>query len=243
MSDDSPIIAIAGDWHGKDHLLREKLFRLAELGVTRLHHVGDVSIYTDRAGALFLDRVNGWAAESGVFIVVTTGNHEDWSYLWKLFDQAGAGMPGPIRSHVSVLPRGYRWTQRNQVLMSFGGTASIDRYWRVPGVSWWPEELPTEEDIVAVTNGGRVDMLITHDSPNPATPKVASIRATHGSWEPPAIAYAETGAAIITRVWEATQPKLLVHGHFHVRDSVRLNTGQQIVSLAKETPETSSWSI
>lgn len=235
VSDDNPVIAFAGDWHGQDSLVPEKLFRLADLGVSRLHHVGDFGFQTHRRGAVFLDLVNDWAAEANIRIAVTPGNHENWAYLREAFDCASPGTPAEIRSHITVLPRGYRWTQSSRSFLSFGGAASIDRSWRIPGVSWWPEELPTEAEIVAAITGGPVDVMISHDSPNPATLKVAAIRSTPGSWDPAAIAYAEVGAAITTRVWEATEPQLLVHGHFHVRDAIRLDTGQRIVSLAKQT--------
>jgi hypothetical protein len=235
VSDDSPLIAFAGDWHGHDSLVPEKLFRLADLGVSRLHHVGDFGFQTDSRGTEFLDRVDGWAAEASIRIAVTPGNHENWEYLRAAFDRASPGTPAEIRSHITALPRGYRWTQSNRILMSFGGAASIDRSWRIPGVSWWPEELPTEDEIVAAITGGTVDVMISHDSPNPATSKVAAIRRTPGSWGPAAIAYAKVGAAVTTRVWEAAHPQLLVHGHFHVRDAIQLGSGQKIVSLAKQT--------
>lgn len=234
VADSSPILAIAGDWHGQIEGVQEKLHLLAELGVTRLLHVGDFAIWPNRSGRRFLDQVNDYAAGAGIRIAVTPGNHEDWRYLLDCFDSAGPGRPAPIRSHISALPRGFRWSQRGRSLLSFGGAASIDYEWRVPGFSWWPEELPTDADLAKLSGGAPVDVMITHDSPIPGTPKVQAIRESPGRWSSDALHYANRGARIVTEAWQAAAPQILIHGHFHVRDTIRLASGQLIVSLAKE---------
>ena len=234
LDDNSPIIAFAGDWHSRIDGVQEKLQLLAEAGVTRLHHVGDFALWPDRSGRRFLDKVNEFAAEVDIRIAVTPGNHEDWHYLGVAFTKAGQERPAPIRSHIAALPRGFRWSQRGRSLLSFGGAASIDFEWRRPGFSWWPEELPTEADVADVRDRGMADVMICHDSPIPGTEKVKAIRARPGSWSGDALAYAAKGARIATAAWEAANPQILVHGHFHVRDTVRLASGQLIVSLAME---------
>lgn len=234
VADSSPILAVAGDWHGCIEGVQAKLQLLAELGVTRLLHVGDFAIWPDRSGRRFLERVNEYATAADIRIAVTPGNHEDWRYILDCFESAGPGRPAPIRSHISVLPRGFRWTQRGRSLLSFGGAASIDYEWRVPGFSWWPEELPTDTDLAKLRGRAPVDIMITHDSPIPGVPKVQAIREAPGGWSEEAVDYANRGARTVTEAWEAAAPKILVHGHFHVKDRIRLDSGQKIVSLAKE---------
>jgi hypothetical protein len=119
-------------------------------------------------------------------------------------------------------------------LLSFGGAASIDYEWRVPRRSWWSEELPTDEDLALLSGRAPVDIMVTHDSPIPGVPKVQAIRESPGGWSEEALDYANRGARIITEAWVTAAPQLLVHGHFHVRDTIRLGSGQRIVSLAKE---------
>ncbi|MBC7596363.1 MAG: metallophosphoesterase [Kineosporiaceae bacterium] len=234
VADSSPILAFAGDWHGHIEGVQAKLQLLAELGVTRLLHVGDFAIWPDRSGRRFLDQLNDYAIATDIRIAVTPGNHEDWRYLLDCFESAGAGKPAPIRSHISALPRGFSWTQRGRSLLSFGGAASIDYEWRVPGFSWWPEELPTDADLARLRGSAPVDIMITHDSPIPGVPKVQAIRESPGSWSEEALDYAYRGARIITEAWQAAAPQILIHGHFHVRDTLRFTSGQRIVSLAKE---------
>ena len=232
LDDDSTLIGFAGDWHGNSTGVGEKIRRLSQAGVTRLMHVGDFGLWDDRSGRRFLDQVNAYAEESGILIVVTPGNHEDWRYISSAF--AAAGAPAMIRSQIVALPRGHRWTHRGHSFVSFGGAASIDFQFRRLGRSWWMEEVPTLDDVEALATGGHAEIMITHDSPAPGTPLVNRIRATPSGWSIDALAYAAMGAGRITAAWEAVTPDLLVHGHLHVQDAVTLPSGQRIVSLAEE---------
>ena len=235
IDDGTPVVAFAGDWHGNDAGVEAKLQRLATAGVTRLFHVGDFALWSDRAGRRFLDRVDYFARLAGIGIVVTPGNHEDWTYLKSAFTAAGDGVPAFIRPEIVALPRGFRWTQRGRCFVSYGGAASIDFEWRVLGESWWRDELPSPAEFAALKAGGFAEIMITHDSPVPGTPEVNQIRASSDRWSVDAVIYAELGSRGITAAWEAVHPLLLVHGHFHVRGEVTLASGQQIISLAEET--------
>lgn len=139
-----------------------------------------------------------------------------------------------IRSHIVALPREHRWTHRGRSFVSFGGVASIDFEFRRLGRSWWMEELPTVEEVEALAAGGHAEIMISHDSPAPGTPFANRIRATPNGWSTDALAYADVGARRITAAWDAVAPDVLVHGHFHVQDTVTLPSGQRIVSLAAE---------
>jgi hypothetical protein len=233
LHDNSTMIGFAGDWHGNSAGVAEKMRQLSQAGVTRLMHVGDFALWPDRSGRRFLDHVNGYAEESGILIMVTPGNHEDWRYITAAF-AAAEGAPAMIRSHIVALPRGHRWTHRGRSFVSFGGAASIDFEFRRIGRSWWMEELPTVEEVEALAAGGHAEIMISHDSPAPGAPLVNRIRATPNGWSGDALAYADVGARRITAAWEAVAPDLLVHGHLHVRDAVTLPSGQRIVSLSAE---------
>ena len=135
-----------------------------------------------------------------------------------------------IRSQIVALPRGHRWRS----FVSFGGAVSIDLKFRRLGRSWWMEDLPTVEDVEALTAGGHGEIMISHDSPAPGTPLANRIRATPNRWSTDALTYADVGARPITAAWDAVDPDVLVHGHFHIQDTVTVPSGQRIVSLAAE---------
>lgn len=235
LSDKSTTVAFAGDWHGRSDGVEATLQRLSASGVTRLHHVGDFGVFGGGDSRRYLERVNDFAEECRIIVSVTPGNHEDWNLIRSVFANVGPDVPAFIRSHIALLPRGYRWSHAGRTFVSFGGAASIDFEHRRVGSTWFREELPTTEDLEALADGGHADVMITHDSPTPGTEAVNRIRATPGGWSEDAHRYAAHGAEIITTAWTSVNPDLLIHGHFHTQGEVTLPTGQQIVSLAEET--------
>lgn len=72
-----------------------------------------------------------------------------------------------MRGEVYDLPVSLRETVRCFVM---GGAPSIDRVWRVEGVSWWARELPSQEEYDrALVNldacGRQVDYVFSHEVP------------------------------------------------------------------------------
>jgi Icc-related predicted phosphoesterase len=50
-------------------------------------------------------------------------------------------------------------------------------------------------------------------------------------WPVKALAYSAVSRARVTEVWEQTRPAVLIHGHMHLADQVRLPGEQQVISL------------
>ena len=105
------------------------------------------------------------------------GNHENFDLLnsyevsvWNggkvhIIKQNKAGEPKVIH-----LMRGQVYEIEGKRIFSFGGAYSIDKAFRTPGKSWWPQEMPTEEDMnEAIKNleavNWEVDYIITHAAP------------------------------------------------------------------------------
>lgn len=65
------------------------------------------------------------------------------------------------------LMRGQVFEIYGKKIFTFGGAYSIDKYMRIPGFSWWPEEMPTD---LEMEEGNRnlsmynyeVDYILTH---------------------------------------------------------------------------------
>jgi len=103
--------------------------------------------------------------------------------------------------------------------MSFGGAASIDYAGRVPLRSWWPSEMPTEEDVARAAAGGNVDVLVSHDAGTCLVPAVVKILGDPNWWSTEELAYSASSRARVQQVVDTVRPRLQVHGHWHVRDS------------------------
>jgi len=103
--------------------------------------------------------------------------------------------------------------------MALGGAASVDRLGRVPGKSWWPEELLSTEDIEYASRPGKVDVIISHDVPTGVDiPGIGPGLAPN----------MDSGFAFITllesiehrrkvrQVVDAVKPSMIIAGHYHI---------------------------
>ena len=230
-------VAIAGDWHGNTTWINKILTDLhrAAPDVRTILHTGDFGIWPGAQRDRFLRIVDRFCRRAGIDqILVTPGNHEDWPRLAKLF----ADRPGEraqLSDVVWVLPRGHRFEIAGRSFLSFGGAASLDFADRRAGRDWWPEEMPSEEDVNLAIAEGSVEVLITHECVDGGTPAVERIlRDNPLRWGARELEYAATSRERVTRVWEAVYPSVLAHGHLHVADGICLDDGRRVYSLGSD---------
>lgn len=99
-------------------------------------------------------------------------------------------------------------------IFTLGGAASIDRAYRIPYATWWPQEIPTERNFDEAranlsARGWKVDYVVTHTCPwsilastlFPATP-------TPGLGD-------EALTAFLDEVDRKLDLKRWYYGHFH----------------------------
>ena len=99
------------------------------------------------------------------------GNHENFDLWGKLpVKEWQGGRMHELRPNVLHLMRGEVFEIEGFTVFVFGGARSIDKDFRTPHESWWPQEMPTKEDYEnALQNlkrvGNRVDLVVTHAAP------------------------------------------------------------------------------
>ncbi len=227
-------VAIAGDWHGSSAWVQSAIPRLHRQApeVSTIFHLGDFGIFKERHGSGFLTAVDFWCQSAGISrVFVTPGNHEDWGELSARFARQRAEAVQLSRV-VWVLPRGFRFTLGGHRWMSFGGAASVDREFRTEGIDWWADEAPTELDVERAMAGGPVEVMLTHETVDGGTSQVENILATNPmGWAPKALAYSAESRNRVTRVWNAVHPRVLAHGHLHVKGDIELADGRRVYSL------------
>jgi Icc-related predicted phosphoesterase len=219
-------VGVAGDWHGNKKWAVHAVEELRRAGAAEIWHLGDFGLWP--GGYLYLDAVEAACAEHGMQILVTPGNHEDYSKI--------AAFPEltRVREHITFLPRGHRFTVSGWRVLSFGGAASIDFEIRVENATWWRAEMPAEEEIDAAIAAGPCDILLVHESPNApyATAPVRNIIESNPGWTDRALAYAAVGRERISRLHAGVTPRLTLHGHYHVPGALTHRDGTQVASLA-----------
>lgn len=171
------MIYLTGDTHGTIEI--GKLSR-ANLAVERVEPgEGDFVIILGDFGLVFAP--DGQSAEERWWLkwldkkpwatLFIDGNHENFARLNALPEEEWrGGRVHRVSESVLHLMRGQVFEIDGRSFFTMGGAASHDRQFRKEGRSWWPEELPSEEELARADAaldgcGRRVDYVLTHCAP------------------------------------------------------------------------------
>lgn len=85
--------------------------------------------------------------------LVVDGNHDNFTYLdsCAVEDMYGSKVQ-IIKENVYRLLTGNMYNIEGYKFFVFGGASSIDKAWRTPYKSWWPEEIPSNETFQKALN-------------------------------------------------------------------------------------------
>ena len=160
------MIFITGDTHGdidykKLLILKDKKLSYEDCLII----CGDAGIcWSPKTFQYHLDLFN----DIGCTVLFIDGNHENFDMLEEmpLVEYKGALMH-QIDKHIFHILRGEIMTLENKTFLCLGGACSIDKMYRTPHISWWPQEEINIRNIDnAITNlekvGNKVDYVITH---------------------------------------------------------------------------------
>lgn len=212
---------LAGDMHGDmDHARwAVELARSthdSDEPIREIYQVGDWGFVWDPAHGL--DRVlelDEQLSSSEIRMRVIPGNHENYDMLRELgFDPRGSE-PFELSSSIELLPRGCRFKIGPARGLAFGGAVSINRSSGDSSWLWLDDEASTDVDRDFAMRAGPMDLVLTHDAPN----MVRELERFMHSWQPMIpdwlLELARQHRARVGSVVDATNPKLVVHGHYH----------------------------
>jgi hypothetical protein len=212
VSDPSRLL-VAGDVHGNIAWTRA-LFDLAvRHRCDAILQLGDFGYWPHyRDGLRFLRHVSNHAIRTDVPLYWIDGNHENHDAIAAL--QPTANEIIEITPQCLYIPRGHRWTWQGVRFGALGGAFSIDWRDRKPGKSWWPQETTRTDDIERLGTA-HLDVLVTHDAP--AGVPLAGFRLPTEDE-----VRAEEVRRLVREATEATEPKLVLHGDWHRRNTYEL---------------------
>lgn len=113
-----------------------------------------------------------WLNDKPYTTLFVDGNHENTDLLSKYpIEEWNGGKVQFIQPSVIHLMRGQMYTIDNKKIFTMGGGTSIDRWRRKEGVSWWPQEIPSDDELKEGIdnldkNNWKVDYIVTHEAPN-----------------------------------------------------------------------------
>lgn len=109
-----------------------------------------------------------WLGQKSLTTLFVDGNHENFDLLNQYpVEEWNGGKISRIDESIIHLKRGQVFTIDGIKFFTFGGARSTDQAFRKEHISWWREELPSQEEYdVGLRNlechGWQVDYVITH---------------------------------------------------------------------------------
>ncbi|HNW46769.1 MAG TPA: metallophosphoesterase [Thermotogota bacterium] len=162
------MIYISGDTHGTiDSRFSEINFRPEDFIII----LGDFGFLweaepTEKEAVLLRE-----LGSKGSTVLFIDGNHENFDRLDRLPTETRFGAEvGVIQPGLYHLRRGNIYTIDNRRFFAMGGGLSIDKEFRIPGLSWWPQEQPSWEETqhaleTLEIHDNEVDYVLTHAAP------------------------------------------------------------------------------
>lgn len=253
-------VLVLGDTHGDSKWCVEVTRLAGELGAERILQVGDFGYWpgidVDLVAGVrisladwLLGEIERACQAYGVAEwIVLDGNHDDHQALQTVLRQQpdDEGLL-PLGHRVRYSPRGNSFKLAGVSFGTLGGAASIDAYleeWGVDfnhepyvrGFDWFPElEQPSMDDVERLPSS--LDVLLTHDAPMEVD--LSHLNGFPNICIPPEIQEVTDHARqVVSAALHATRPKLLIHGHWHGRNRVRLERTHiscEVVGLASNS--------
>lgn len=163
------MIYITGDTHGE-------IGRFYEFDKKGHLSENDTLIICGDFGYLFFNNISENSflddlSDRPYTICFVDGNHECFDAIneYPVVEWNG-GKANQIRKNIFHLMRGQVFEIDGKTFFTMGGAYSVDKDYRIPGYSWWPDELPTDAEYKeAVGNlqkcNMKVDYILTHTMP------------------------------------------------------------------------------
>lgn len=211
------LVAICGDWHGDADFANGTLLSLKAQGIEEILHCGDFGYGWDKQ---YLPTVQKMLIRNGQNLRWVPGNHENYDYIDVLYSEDRQ----QHTDNMYVLQRGERFTIGKTSFVGIGGAFSIDKQWRRPHVSWWPQETLKYSDIMRILETDETcDVVIAHDAP-----LTADLQLENGYKDDP-----ETYAnrEMLQVAVDHLEPEYIFHGHYHQRHDTEDHFGRKVIGL------------
>ena len=189
------MIFITGDTHADVERFNTEIFP-EQKEMTKDDYVivlGDFGLVWNKAESKYEKHWLDWLDKKPFTTLFIDGNHENFDRLETYKSETWhGGRIQRIRPSVIHLKRGYVFNLQGLKFFVFGGARSHDiqdgilqpgdpkikewgpsgyrKLYRVLGESWWPQEMPTEAEMIRgrknlAKNNNNVDFVLTHDMP------------------------------------------------------------------------------
>jgi len=211
---------ITGDIHGDpsrfdDKYLKEQYDLLPLMAEDTMIICGDFGLPWDERESPKDEYWLSWLEKKQATFLFIDGNHENFHLLNKFpVKEWHGGKVHELRPNILHLMRGEIFDICGLKTLAFGGAYSVDRRYRVLDISWWKEEIYSQEDLKNLKNtlkqvNYKVDIVLTHTAPvrflHPKTKEIGI------NWT----AFEDDVAKMLSKIEPQIDYKMWYFGHFH----------------------------
>ena len=163
------MVYLTGDTHGDIDRFRHGRLRWLSRRDTVVG-LGDFGFVWD--GSKEEQKKLDWLRKRPYTLLFLDGCHENYDLLAQYpTEERFGGTVQALGGNVYHVCRGSVLTLEGKKYLCFGGAESQDKEEREPGVNWWPQEMPSDEEYAFCEktleeNGWQVDYVLTHDAPS-----------------------------------------------------------------------------
>jgi len=175
------MIYITGDTHGNQYKWVEQIEPVLSSGDMIIVN-GDFGIGFWNGRYWSEEAFFDFISEQEYTVLFVDGNHENFDKLNSYpVEMWNSGKVHKIRHNLMHLMRGEVYCIDGITIFAFGGGYSIDKYRRQENISWWPQEMPSEEEYRNAEQNlkkvnDQVDYIITHTAPSESVYYLSTIR-------------------------------------------------------------------
>lgn len=222
-------LMVAGDWHNNSVWAIKAIKHAKEAGADTILHLGDFGYWPrSHKGPVYYRTVVSQLRYRGLRMFWVDGNHEDHFVL-----APAEGLGNEVIRH---LPRGHRWQWWGKTWMAVGGGVSVDKKWRTPQESWFPEETLTPHQLEYCLRDGEVDVVAAHDVFEEA--RIPGIHASeklgltpHPFFPAEQIAESWEHRELMSMIAKDKKPDWWFHGHYHNRYNDKVEVDGHEISV------------
>ena len=245
-------VLVLGDIHNRDGVLHAALNVAERERCDVVVSVGDFWLQDCSWGTRPRTHVEGYpsiswtplmrlAMAAPLPILVVDGNHEVWPCLVDyaqrpdVAEARAAGRPLHLGGTLWWADRGSTWTWSGRRCGALGGAVSPDKFITKLAPHRWPDhEAPSRDDLrrLLANAPDGLDVLFCHDAP-------AGVEGLKGL--PPALipdwilAECREVRSLLRDAVERTEPRLVVHGHWHQTNHEHIRAGNtEVVGLNRD---------
>ena len=222
------MIYVTGDCHGNFRRFQSDCFP-EQANMTK----NDTVIITGDFGGVWFgdsrdDETLDWLERLPFTLAFVCGNHENYDALERYpVEEWHGGKVHRVRPHVLHLMRSQIFELEGSRFFTMGGAKSHDTDHRINHLSWWQQELPSDEEYCeALQNldrcGWQVDYIITHCAPT----SIAHMESRRNE--------ADRLTDFLQDVQERTDFRYWLFGHYHnncMIDTRHILLWEQIVQI------------